>query len=436
MASELQQPTGNFAPLGYVRLKEPFFQESVSDNVSKLREGYVLSDFVKNVFKTDKVNKSIKYKKVVDKKGKIKYELARVPDELNKMCMDFLAWINDRRNKFIKLKGHWEDSGENADIILPYTHRWCKEYRDRVLAKLYYVMEYLGGKDCAAFMLTLTVPHKTISPVQCLTKLKIAQKKLTRKLRKMGYVDRVWFLDSHPKTGYPHLHMLVMGEIPAWRISQLTEWWTMEMGCTSQTYKYIREHGLNVRILNKDSNDSNYKGGKIFNVVSYLMKYLSKSFCLETEVDVKPHLLVFNATMWAYRANPNSKSKAGARLFGFTREMSLYVSEAMRKYKEELKRTAISAMLAAGLEPDTWIYDGIISIVDEKGNVISEVAKKKEEMKVVEKYLFTITEESLTWPVMWRLKYLVDSGYRILKSIGNGMVEVYKWTVLYGENVV
>lgn len=401
----------SFALLGHFRAKEPVFKESASDN------GYVLSDFVKNVLKDSGSACKTKYTRSVDRFGKVHYQLARVPAGLDKMCMDFLAWINDRRNKFIQLKGHWLNSGDSADVTLPYTHRWCDEYRNRVLAKLYYVMEFLGGKDCSAFMLTLTVPHRGISPIECLTRLKSAQKKLTRILRRWHYIDRVWFLDSHPKTGYPHTHMLVMGEIPAWRISKLKFEWAVMMGCTTRTYDSIRKHGLHVKILNSAADENEYKRGKVHNLVSYMMKYLSKSFGFTGKSDIPAHLLVFNSTLWAWRANPESHSKCGARLFGMSREMSLYASRRMREYVESLKRGRVAS--------DTWVFDGLTNIVDEDGNVISSVDNRRPSIEVVrDEFLFSIPSESYGHPLLHRVWRREAAGVRVVDRDGD-VLRVY-----------
>lgn len=394
MASEISRTCGDVSPLGYVGIKERFFEKSFSDTDSSLRDGFVFSDFAKKVLKLDASERKEKFRW-----GKT---LSHVPVEVREMCFNFLAWIEDRNNKQILVRGHWEDSGENADLYLPYTHRWCEEYQNQVLAKLYYVMDFLG-KDCHAFMLSLTVPHKHLDYEECMCRLKAAKKRLVRKLRDLGYLTRVWFHDPH-KSGYAHTHMLVMGDISDSRIHSLKLWWSKQFNYATGSF----EHGLHVKRINEKSGDEAYKSGSVHNVVSYLMKYLAKNFNFNSSERIPPKILVFNAVLW----------KTKSRLFGFTSDISAYVKAEMLKYKANLKSKNPNA--------DTWVFDSA-AITDDEGNVLTEISGKrtKPEIKVTDKLLYSIPAVSMALPIMGRLQILVNTGYRVLKEVGD-MIEVYE----------
>lgn len=402
MASEISRTNDDVLPLGYVGIKERFFTQLDSNNDSRLRDGFVFSDFAKKVLKTDLVEKKVKFQR-----GK---GLAHIPLEVREMCFDFLAWIEDRNNKQILIRGHWEDSGEECNIYKPYTHRWCEEYQNRVLAKLYYVMDFLG-KDCHAFMLSLTVPHGHLDYEECMCRLKAAKKKLVRKLRDWNYRTRVWFHDPH-ENAYAHTHMLVIGDIPEEKVQALKLWWSRQFNYVTGSY----EHGLHVKQINSESSDEAYKKGSVHNVVSYLMKYLAKNFNFNSSESIPPKILVFNAVLW----------KTKSRLFGFTRDISVYVKKEMLVYKEGLRKSAIQNMLNGGFEPDTWVFDSA-AITDDEGNVLTEISQKrsKPEIKVVDNLLYTIPAASIELPIMKKLRAMVYSGYRVLKEVGD-MIEVYE----------
>lgn len=361
--------------------------------------GYVPSDFV-----THTLSKHAKLCRVRARRGR---KLTHVPVEMRDTCNEFLHSIAEKNSRTILIKKVNSVTGEVRETIIPYIHRHCDYYLNLVRAKMHYAQEYFGD-GCQFFFISLTVAHGNIDYEECLSRVKLAKRKLVRKIRDWGFRTYQWINDVH-QSGYDHAHLLVKGVISPDQILKLKLFWSCKLKIGSYA------HGLDVRIPNTDSlascvsdvdsSESSCEPGVLKSVVGYFMKYLVKH--LTSNFD-EPKFLVFNAVLW----------KTRSRLFGFSRDVSAYIKEKMNEYKE---------IRYGKKEASNWVYDGA-AICDNEGIVLSEIPKRRAKPVITETdvYLYTVRSAFLNSLKAGQINRLIDSGHYITKYVGDCMVEVYE----------
>ena len=243
-------------------------------------------------------------------------------------------------NEFLVMEER--ESGDK--LVLPYSHRFTAEYRNKTYARLKDVERHvqdIWGEKVPTTLLTLTAPHKDergeYRPFdEVLSDLKDGWDKARRVIRRETEGVKTEYLAVYEphETGYPHLHVLIFGVARPSLGEKVTEYWVD---------RYVDGASL-------DAQDVTVKRGRSVDLESpaaYIMKYLSKTLVRESEshdtaLDSLPSVsgfLPFSALMWA----------TGSRTYSMSEGLSEAVSEAAPEYE--------------GAEGD-WVFLGTVRGVE------------------------------------------------------------------------
>jgi hypothetical protein len=197
-----------------------------------------------------------------------------------------------------------EDSGDV--MVMPHVHRWKTQYRRKTYAKLSAVEDYAHekwGEVVPSTFLTCTAPHKEGGGYRPYLDVLLEMKEAYNSLRKIIHketdgidteVVAVW--EPH-KTGYPHLHIAVLGLASPSLGDRVSEIWTE---------KYIED-------ASKDAQDCEVRNGRsaqLGSPLAYLMKYLGKTLTRsdtagagESDIEARTPTVrgfeAFSALLWA-----------------------------------------------------------------------------------------------------------------------------------------
>ena len=208
-------------------------------------------------------------------------------------------------------------TGKREKVLLPYTHRWTPQYRDKTLAKFYKFNEWWKDQGRPPItLLTLTTYQDSayaeqhhgsrVSLVEGFEILKRSWDKLRVMLRKRVLCrpfDYLWSIEPHLKrdTGYPHMHVAIIGELTDNQKAEIKRLWSEVYNAGSyEQGAYFSEECLDAK---KDISNAGF----------YLFKYLGKSFCIDPE-KMTAGELAFNAVLWEkrYRQWGASQTISGA----------------------------------------------------------------------------------------------------------------------------
>lgn len=203
---------------------------------------------------------------------------------------------------------------------MPYKTRWSSSYKKQMIAKMYGVEDYCkrSGKSVVT-LLTLTgyqdgelsreVKGKVTSRDELFAELKQGWHLLSDLMGKVcPGLEMVWVVEPH-KSGYPHMHVAVMGYIPPEMRERLTRLWS-EKYCVGSA-----EHGINFSVKSvKESVQS---------IRNYLMKYISKGIGASGVKSWSPEEWVYHALAWKHHY----------RYIGMSRSISRYCTARKFRYK-------------------------------------------------------------------------------------------------------
>lgn len=203
--------------------------------------------------------------------------------------------FDNRLNKGIKRKGK-------------YIHRWTSYYRNRQLVKLYKLDTWWKENKTPVTLLTLTTYQdgelsRTIKgmPVtidESFILLKSGWDKLSKILRKyVPDILYIWVIEPH-RTGYPHIHVILFGEVSRELQEKMKRLWAEKYQVGSKT------HGLN--FMSRSSSED------IASLRNYLMKYISKGFLSDGKWTKEE--FVYNVLIWKFGYRTFQPSKKLKRL--------------------------------------------------------------------------------------------------------------------------
>lgn len=181
---------------------------------------------------------------------------------------------------------------------MPYTTRWSPEYKKKMIAKMYAVEEYCKkSKKSVVTLLTLTGYQDGNASINAIRKTNTREDLF--KVIKHGWnllsdllthecpgLDYVWVVEPH-KSGYPHMHVAVLGYIPKELQERLTRLWSEKYQVGSA------EHGIDFSVKSvKESVQS---------IRNYLMKYISKGIGASGCKTWKDEEWVYHAIAWKHQ---------------------------------------------------------------------------------------------------------------------------------------
>lgn len=183
-------------------------------------------------------------------------------------ALAFKKYIRDHVDTSIWIFGHNKESKEPLTVHNNKVHRWCKSYVDARLAQLYKLKAWKDEcPELPSNMWTFTVPHDYnkwgqkvrdgSNQFEAWENIRQGWDRLRQcsVMRKKSFVK---FYEPHPKTGYPHIHLMCFDDY------------------TEEEQNHIRElwHDFTGADLLDGSRYDPGKNPK--SLIAYLMKYLSK----------------------------------------------------------------------------------------------------------------------------------------------------------------
>ena len=209
---------------------------------------------------------------------------------------------------------------------MPYTTRWSPAYKKKMIAKMYAVEEYYkrSGKSVVT-LLTLTGYQDGTASTNTLGKTNTREELFGDSQKKHGLkggwrllsnriakvcpnLDKIWVIEPH-KSGYPHLHVAILGYIPKDIQKRLTRLWSekYQIGST--------KHGIDFSV--KSIKES------IQSIRNYLMKYIMKGIGGEGMETWTAEEWVYHAIAWKHHH----------RYFGMSRSISRYCTAHKLRYR-------------------------------------------------------------------------------------------------------
>ncbi len=219
----------------------------------------------------------------------------------------FRAYISRTHACKILIRGKISVNGKSEEICQEreYLHRWTPAYRKAIVSKFYQLQDWWEKNPTPITLLTLTTyqdlkyrrddDSPRLSIEEGFTTLKKGWRWLSVWLRKYyPNIEYVHIMEPH-RSGYPHLHVVLFGELPDSAQEDIRLLW-------SEKYKAgSYQHGVDFSIRSPD------KGIK--SIRNYLMKYIAKTLIngktgskFENEINNwTPGELLFNATIRAQK---------------------------------------------------------------------------------------------------------------------------------------
>jgi hypothetical protein len=265
-----------------------------------------------------------------------------------KVAFAFVSYLRATAECSFKLHGerYCDEDGETYvfEREMEWIHRWTETYRKAVQAKFYQLESWLKSNPCPVTMLSLTtyqdglystkITGDIVSIPASFDLLKSSWKRLRMALRQyLPNCNYVWIMEPH-KTGYPHLHVIIFGEVSEKAQQAIRRLW-------SKNYKAgSANHGVDFSVKSPEES--------IRSIKNYLLKYLGKTF---TSTGSKfgtidtwgPGELVFNALVW----------KNKWRLFGASRDLCKIMAHQKEK-DENRKWFATEFVNADGQKNIVW----------------------------------------------------------------------------------
>jgi len=233
---------------------------------------------------------------------------------ISRKFIDYLRWMDSAG---LLISGFNNRTNKSEMMYKEMSHRWTRLYRNKLLAKLYLLDDYIKENPSAITLMTLTTYHDLkyrkdddsprLSIPEAFVVLKQSWKKLSMIIRKqMPGTEYIWIVEPQ-KSGYPHLHIVLFADVSIGMQDRIkTQWAKYQAG--------DYEHGAQFEI--RQPEDS------IESLRNYLMKYIAKGF-VSTESRFGDHKwtpaeLVFNALVWDGNFRTFQPSRGLCRYMGWT----------------------------------------------------------------------------------------------------------------------
>lgn len=252
--------------------------------------------------------------------------------EYEALAKQFVYYLELTERAEIRLEGLTRKGRKGVQVLtkdIPYIHRWSECYLDSRLAKLYKLEAWVKENPTPVTMATYTTFHdytptgkrvnEGYSIEQSFKVLNDGLRRSTDLLRKIrgGPVNYMNILEPHPKSGYPHAHVMYLTRITDAEQDRLKNHWANVVGAGDY------QHGLNFSV------DSVFEEGEIKSIRNYLMKYMAKTL-YDGWRSWTPQELVFNAVAWGGKRDP-FKKKRHYRTFQPSRGLSAVMAPDIEK---------------------------------------------------------------------------------------------------------
>lgn len=206
--------------------------------------------------------------------------LSKIPEEYRSDCKKFIGDIwraSESKMRFTMIDGDGKAEAVEGDYVVRFTPAYAK----RTIAKFYSLDDYHKEHQTAITLITLTSYQEGNTSIracggrtheEAYNALKGVFPKVYDVLKyHMPGVQYLWAVEPHPSSGYPHVHLLVFGEVPAALQERLKRLYSEKWNIGS------KKHGLHFEVL-----------PNIQSARNYALKYITKSLNTEDSPHTKP----------------------------------------------------------------------------------------------------------------------------------------------------
>jgi hypothetical protein len=262
------------------------------------------------------------------------------------LCRNFVDYLRWMDSAGLLISGFNNRTNKSELVYKGMSHRWTRLYRNKLLAKLYLLDDYIKENPSEITLMTLTTFHyhkwrpfddsPRLSIPDAFQVLKKSWKKLSMIIRKhMPGIEYIWIVEPH-KSGYPHLHVVLFTGVSVGMQERIkTQWAEYQAG--------DYDHGAQFEIK-KPKNS-------IESLRNYLMKYIAKGF-VSTEsrfwnTKWTPAELVFNALVWDGNFRTFQPSRGLSRYMGWTpgKDDAIYWHTNDMQYKTDIGNESASVTI-------------------------------------------------------------------------------------------
>jgi hypothetical protein len=206
--------------------------------------------------------------------------LPKISEEYRADCKKFIGDIwraSESKMRYTML----DNFGNPVEVEGDYVVRFTPAYAKRVIAKFYALDEYHKTHQGAITLISLTSYQMGKTSVracggrtheEAYASLKGVFPKIYFFLKyHMPGVQYLWFVEPHPTSGYPHVHLIVYGEVSASLQQRLKRLYADKWNIGS------KKHGIDFSVL-----------PNIESARNYALKYITKSLNTEDSPHTKP----------------------------------------------------------------------------------------------------------------------------------------------------
>lgn len=207
--------------------------------------------------------------------------------EYQKVCYFFARYLDDMDGKTVTLAGYDTFQCKPVMMELAYIHRFSDSYMKGLYWKFSRLQDWYKEHKTPVYLLSLTTSSKDKSIKEAFVILREGWKNLSHAIRNFRQekgtdIEYIYVYEPH-KSGYPHMHVVLFGNLTDTDIERLRRLW-------SDKYKIgSYEHGLNISAPRKQD--------EIEHVRAYVLKYIQKT--MDFENMTVPHF-VFLAVLWSF----------------------------------------------------------------------------------------------------------------------------------------
>lgn len=206
--------------------------------------------------------------------------------EYVKVCYFFARYLDDMAEKTVMLEGYDTFRCKPVVMELAYVHRFSDAYMRGLYWRFSRLQDWYKEHKTPVYLLSLTTSSKDKTIKEAFVALRDGWRNLAHVLRKMRestpILEYIYVYEPH-KSGYPHMHVVLFGDLTDDDIERLRRLWSDKYQIGSY------EHGLNISAPRRQS--------EIEHVRAYVLKYIQKT--MDFENMTLPHF-VFLAVLWSF----------------------------------------------------------------------------------------------------------------------------------------
>lgn len=205
--------------------------------------------------------------------------------EYRVVCWKFAKYLDYTTEKTFVLQGYDTMACCAVSKELPYVHRFTSIYLRALYAKLSQLERWYVEHKTPVFLLSLTTSSKGKTIREAFEELRAGWRNFAhvlRNFRRTRDIEYLYVYEPH-KSGYPHMHVVLFGDLSDDDIERLRRLWSESYGIGSY------EHGLHVSKPRKHQ--------EVEHVRAYILKYVSKSLDFE---NMSVAHFVFLAVLWSF----------------------------------------------------------------------------------------------------------------------------------------